>query len=138
MKGVVPCLLITGKKNFLASRRPFFAAYFALNPPLFLSQKGAQPRLRFDPPFLKLGPVLPHMTEGHSLEVEVINESPWDVEIFSLDFDQVKRPRSALGVQWAVFCLYRTSRTHPTRGQMKNSRVERLTHSGRLVKMRSF
>ncbi|CAN0432095.1 unnamed protein product, partial [Ectocarpus sp. 8 AP-2014] len=49
---------------------------------------GAQPRVRFDPPMLDMGPVLPHAPQGDSREVTVFNDSAWDVEIFSLDFDK--------------------------------------------------
>ncbi|CAM9472874.1 unnamed protein product, partial [Hapterophycus canaliculatus] len=49
---------------------------------------GAQPRVRFDPPMLDMGPVLPHTLHGDCREVTVINEGTWDVEIFSLDFDK--------------------------------------------------
>lgn len=54
------------------------------------SVQGAQPRVRFNPPMLDMGPVLPHEPQGDSREVEIINEGPWDVEIFSLDFDKVR------------------------------------------------
>lgn len=46
--------------------------------------------MRFDPPMLDMGPVLPHAPQGDSREVDVINEGKWDVEIFSLDFDKVR------------------------------------------------
>ncbi|CAM9769679.1 unnamed protein product, partial [Sphacelaria rigidula] len=55
-----------------------------------LQGRGAQPRVRFNPPMLDMGPVLPHEPQGDSREVEIINEGPWDVEIFSLDFDKVR------------------------------------------------
>lgn len=45
--------------------------------------------MRFDPPVLYMGPVLPYTPQGDSHEVTVTNESAWDVEIFSLDFDKV-------------------------------------------------
>ncbi|CAM9404159.1 unnamed protein product, partial [Laminaria digitata] len=51
--------------------------------------QGAQPHLRFDPPMLDMGPVLPDTPEGDVQEVTVLNEGTWDVEIFSLDFDKV-------------------------------------------------
>lgn len=38
---------------------------------------------------LDMGPVLPHAPQGDSREVTVFNDSAWDVEIFSLDFDKV-------------------------------------------------
>lgn len=56
----------------------------------FRYMQGAQPRVRFDPPMLEMGTVLPHAPEGDSREVEVLNEGMWDVEIFSLDFDTVR------------------------------------------------
>lgn len=47
--------------------------------------------MRFNPAALDMGPVLPHMPQGYSREVEVLNEGTWDVEIFSLDFDKARR-----------------------------------------------
>lgn len=58
--------------------------------PSAVSCQGAQPRVRFEPPTLEMGPVLPHASEGDLREVQLINEGAWDVEIFSLDFDKVK------------------------------------------------
>lgn len=52
--------------------------------------QGAQPRVRFDPPMLEMGPVLPNAPQGDLREVRVLNEGEWDVEIFSLDFDKVR------------------------------------------------
>lgn len=52
--------------------------------------QGAQPRVRFNPPMLEMGPVLPHAPQGDLREVTVLNEGTWDVEIFSLDFDKVE------------------------------------------------
>lgn len=51
--------------------------------------QGAQSRVRFDPPVLEMGPVLPSAPQGDVQEVTVLNEGSWDVEIFSLDFDKV-------------------------------------------------
>lgn len=45
--------------------------------------------MRFDPPLLDMGPVLPYTPQGDSREVTVTNEGAFDVEIFSLDFDKV-------------------------------------------------
>lgn len=56
---------------------------------VFFADQGAQPHVRFDPPMLEMGPVLPHAPEGHLREVTILNEGSWDVEIFSLDFDKV-------------------------------------------------
>ena len=46
--------------------------------------------MRFDPPMLDMGPVLPNTPQGDSREVIVTNEGAFDVEIFSLDFDKVR------------------------------------------------
>lgn len=49
--------------------------------------------MRFDPPTLDMGPVLPYTPQGDSREVMVTNDGAFDVEIFSLDFDKVGRIR---------------------------------------------
>lgn len=70
----------------------FFSHYPSANKKQNLKptlRQGAQPRLRFDPPMLNMGPVLPDTPEGDVQEVTVLNEGTWDVEIFSLDFDKV-------------------------------------------------
>lgn len=64
--------------------------------------------MRFDPPLLDMGPVLPRAPEGDIREVTVMNEGTWDVEIFSLDFDKVRGTRNLSGgaaLGHVVVCL---------------------------------
>jgi len=61
-----------------------------LNPKIqfiYCSGQGLGVNLKFDPPIMDLGPVLPYL-HSTPFEVRLLNESSCDVEVYSLDFDK--------------------------------------------------
>ncbi|CAM9169791.1 unnamed protein product [Choristocarpus tenellus] len=81
--------------------------------PLVLQGRGVQPRITFYPPLVELGPVLPHSEDGDQMEVEMRNESVWDIEVFSLDFDKAYLQEEAILVERGGFASDGTLRLPP-------------------------
>eukprot|EP01041_Mallomonas_annulata_P003640 gene3640-7257_t len=62
---------------------------------LQLIGEGVAPQIRFDPPVVNLGPILP-FSEGAEKLVTVFNDSERAIEIFSSDFDTVYKEEDAI------------------------------------------
>jgi len=67
--------------------------------------------IKFDPPLVELGPILPYST-GDERTVTIVNSSDIDTEVYSVDFDGKYQEEEALLSQLTVFDeqgLFRTS-----------------------------